>query len=538
MLVAVWVGFLPTGVAGADTPAATTILPGDAGLARDLAHGDPADEWIVAGRPGERSRMVASVHRAEPVTGPGHTWVIETPRATAFARDLQARGLLLYAEPNLAATPASYPQDLLWNDQWWLPMIVDVEKTTPPKVTPSSPTLALVEQSADPLHPDLAEARLEDPAPIGPTEDLHGTIVAAIAGSPAEDQGITGVWPGMKMRLFGQGDDCASATEAVYRAARNGMPVINMSYGFPSGRCFSHFQATEFAVHRGSLPVAAAGNTFLKGNGAIRPASDPHVVSVSAVDRSGKVAGFATRNDAVDLTAPGVDLLAPFIGVQDGRVLRIHLETSGTSFSTPMVSAAATWLRQARSDLSARQVSRLLTGSAGDLGQKGWDREYGAGLLNIDAALRAAAPPDDPMEPNDDIGWINGSKLRNKGRPIVAPRIYRPGFESRELVRATISRKDDPIDVYRMRIGRESTVIFRIDQLAGDVAVRTFPIGTDSVVKTRKAFAASDRRAPLPEGIRVVNRARKARDFYLAVSSGRKQTGVFARYRVTVQSNR
>jgi hypothetical protein len=532
------VGFASTPASAASvegTPEAPLVLPGDpaAGAA------GPVDQWIVAGKPGELARGVAAVHRAVPVEGPANTWLIESSLATAFAADLENHDLLLYAEPNLPVVDLSYPQDRLADLQWWLPMIVDTQKTSPPRVTPSSPKLALIERSADPLHPDLAEARLEDPAPIGPEADLHGTIVAAIAGSPAEGKGIRGVWPGMKMRLFQQGEDCASATGAVYRAARAGSPVINMSYGFPSDRCFMHYQATEFAVQRGALPIAAAGNTFIdEANIPMRPATDPHVVSVSAVDEKSVVAGFATRNRQVDLTAPGVGLTAPDIYLSEGLVVRDHAPANGTSFSTPMVSAAATWLRQARSDLSARQIARLLTNSANDLGAKGWDTDYGAGLLNINAALKAPAPPDDPREPNDDIGWINGSLLRNGGRPIVAPRLYRPGFETRELVRATLSARDDPIDTYRMRIGGENTVIFRVDQLAGDVAVQTFRLGTASVRNTARAFAASDRKAPLPEGIKIVNRSRKARDFYLAVKPGSRQAGDSARYRVTVQLRR
>lgn len=525
--------------AAADSTDRPLLLPGDPRAMAAPGATGPVTEWIVAGRPGREARTVAAVHRAVPVPGPTNTWLTPTSRATAFARDLEAKGLLLYAEPNLLVSPTAYPQDRLAPRQWWLPMIVDVDNTTPPKVTPSSPTLALIEKSADPLHPDLVQAKLEDPGPIGPEEDLHGTIVAAIAGSPGEDEGIRGVWPGMRMRLFEQGDDCASTTAAVYRAARARSPVINMSYGFPNNRCAMHYEATEFAVLKGSLPIAAAGNTYSdQDNVPMRPATDPHVLSVSAIDQTEEVAGFATRNARVDMTAPGVDLLVPRIVKSGEDVIRDHAPNSGTSFSTPMVAAAATWLRQARSDLSARQVSRLLTSSARDLGPKGWDTDYGAGLLQINAALKATPPPDDPREPNDDIGWVNGSLLRDRGKKIVASRIYRPGREARELVRATISTRDDPVDVYRMRIGRETNIVFRIDQLAGDVAVQAYRSGSDSVRNPRRAFASTDRKAPLPEGIRIVNRSRKPRDLYLAIRPGKKLSGTYARYRVTVQSIR
>lgn len=540
-LLAALLAWSPGSALAASESLPRTILPGSPEVRSLSVAPGPVEQWIVASVPGAESRTIAAVHGADPLSGPGQSWVIGTAQATAFAGDLDRRGLLLHAEPDVPVTSAGYPEDRLADFQWWLPMIVDVANTTPPKVTPSSPELALIELSADPLHPDLAEAKLEDPAPIGPEEDLHGTIVAAVAGSPGEGEGIRGVWPGMRMRLFSQGETCSSVTEAVYDAARAKSPVINMSYGFPSDSCFIHYQATELAVHRGSIPVAASGNTFLRENNlAMRPATDPHVISVSAVDAKGAIAEFATRNPQVDLTAPGVDLLVPNISASngDGNAVRDHDYSSGTSFSTPMVSAAAAWMRQARSNLSARQVSRLLTASATDLLPKGWDSNNGAGLLNINAALREPAPPDDPKEPNDDIGWIDGSLLRNGKQRIVAPLLYRPGFESRELVRATLSTRDDPVDVYRMRIGREATVVFRIDQLAGDVAVQTFEGGVQSVTTVNRAFAASDRKPPNPEGIKVTNRSRKALNFYLAIKPGRTQSGTYSRYRVTVQSIR
>ena len=56
-----------------------------------------------------------------------------------------------------------------------------------------------------------------------------------------------------------------------------------MSYGSPS-RCVPEWVQIYFAVAKGIIPVAAAGNEFESGNPLEFPASLPHVVTVAATD--------------------------------------------------------------------------------------------------------------------------------------------------------------------------------------------------------------------------------------------------------------
>ena len=107
----------------------------------------------------------------------------------------------------------------------------------------------------------------------------------------------------------------------------------------------------------------------------MRPANDPHVISVGAIDEGFLVAPFSTRNSMVDITAPGVDVLAPVVsaGSAGTGVTRGWEKVSGTSFSAPMVSATAAWLAQVRPELGSLQIARLLTSSATDLGEPGRD---------------------------------------------------------------------------------------------------------------------------------------------------------------------
>lgn len=533
-------GLAAAGVAvGSSAQLPPMILPGDASTSSRSTAANSAN-WIVAARPGSAAERIAALAGADAVSRAHGIYSIRRKGANRFADALRRAGILVYAEPDATMLPSGYPVDLSLGTQWWLDRIVNTTETTPPPVTANSPRLGLVEESLDPSHPDLAEANIDNAKSIGPLEDDHGTSIAAIAGSPVEasslptDPNIVGVWPGMNMTLFPSGNDCITATRAVLSAARARIPVINMSYGFARNECFSHYVATETAVRNGVLPVAAAGNTFGTGNVAMRPAFDPHVISVSAVDKNNLVASFATRNSRVDITAPGSGLVAPVIQVAGtGSNLipdRTWAEVSGTSFSSPMVAATATWLRQARPELDDRQINRALTDTATDLGTPGRDPAYGNGLLDIDSALAAPAPPADPGEPNNDIQWINGSLLKGASKYL-----WKPGGPRRGVAVATLSRYKDPADVYRIRLARKSRVLITAAQFQGDIKLRVFRPRAKTITKGRaQVIVRSDRRRPRTEGVRVRNNQRRAQIVYVAITPSARQSGEYMHYRLSV----
>ena len=67
-------------------------------------------------------------------------------------------------------------------------------------------------------------------------------------------------------------------------------------------------------------------------------------------------------------------------------------EASGTSFSAPHVAGVAALVVAANSALTGRQVRALLDATATDLGPAGYDRFFGFGLVNAEAAVDAATP--------------------------------------------------------------------------------------------------------------------------------------------------
>lgn len=527
----------------AAVPAAPLILPGEASVSREGApDADAAGisashlasrDWIIGTVPRRRAARIAVYHGASRVAA--GIFRIPRAKANALARRLDRAGLLSYAEPDVPTTPASYPPDLMIGEQWWLNRVVSPNDVTPPPVTDSSPLIGLVEPGVDPGHPDLVEARLYGATRVSTELDSHGTAIAAIMGSPGEGAGIRGVWPGARMRHFPAGTNCSTATQAVIKAVRHGASVLNMSYTVPASLCYSHYLATEFAVSRNVLPVAASGNSGATGNAAMRPAVDPHVISVSAVNDRDEVASFATRNNGVDLTAPGENVFAPVVrNLAEGiRSPYSWAGVSGTSFSAPMVTAAAAWIRQVRPDLSARQVGRILTSSATELGHPGRDPEYGEGLLSIEAALAARRPYDDPREPNDDIPLVKGKSPVRKAGYLWKPRGRRVA-----RVRATISRSKDPADVYRVRIPARKRILVTATQLDGDIRITALKPSTRSLRRTkRKVIVSSDRPFPKTEGIRVRNLRRKAKDIWIAVTPGSAGLAEHSAYRLVVRRN-
>ena len=299
-----------------------------------------------------------------------------------------------------------------------------------------------------------------------------------------------------------------------------------MSYGSAS-LCVSEYHAIQRAVKAGIVPVAAAGNEFDSGNPLEFPASLPHVLTVGAVDASLRSSAFSERNAALDLSAPGESIMAavpPSLdedGNKDG-----YMRLDGTSFSAPMVSAAVAWVRAARPDLSPDQVAEVVRLSAKDIGRKGYDSDTGFGLLDVGAALAKRPPPRDPLEPNDDMTFVDG---RTFGTPTPAV------FDGRHAVRLTalVDAFEDPADVYRVKIGPRSSIRIAARPTFGDPVLAGFAPGTRSL--RSKRLATSRHAGSKTERITLRNRSRRKRTFYVAVGVQSGGRSLDAGYVLTVR---
>lgn len=202
---------------------------------------------------------------------------------------------------------------------------------------------------------------------------LHGTAVAHLmAGTKADPAARTKIFVA---DIFAGPRESAGSSFALIKAldwlAAQGVPVINISLSGPRNPAVAG--AIARITKRGHVIVAAAGND---GPAAppVFPGAYDNVVGVTAVDAQNRVYRYANRGAHVDFAARGVAV--PAIDAK-GEVR----DATGTSFAAPVV--AARLARQiARPDPAAAQKAiRALESEARDLGARGRDPVYGAGLV-------------------------------------------------------------------------------------------------------------------------------------------------------------
>lgn len=242
-------------------------------------------------------------------------------------------------------------------------------------------------------------------------DEGHGTAVAFVAaGLGTTAAGPQGVATGAKVLPVkvlddqGGGDDMTIA-EGIVLAADSGAEVINLSLGGP-GESSVLRSALQYAVDEGAVVVISSGNSSTDEPmyPAAYAATIPGVLSVSATDDWGQLTDFSSWGDSVSIAAPGWDVVAPYY--LDGQ----YYYWSGTSFSAPMVSGAAARVRQQHPTWDPAQVAAHLRTTARDSGPRGVDPFYGAGVLDVAAALGLgpAVPHDlrpvDAGAPDDLVG--------------------------------------------------------------------------------------------------------------------------------------
>jgi hypothetical protein len=189
----------------------------------------------------------------------------------------------------------------------------------------------------------------------------------------------------------------------------DGATVINCSF---SSADFSYkdewitkaYEKFFRAIHKTKphvVFVASAGN---KGNakktkGALNGQNSypgglrlPNVITVGAINNDGSRANyssFATGDAEVTLSAPGTEMV---LGVDESGQ---PIKASGTSFSTPQVTAAVALLQSINPKLDAAQIKELLTSTAAP-GITTGDQSIpipegmGAGILKVDEAVLRA----------------------------------------------------------------------------------------------------------------------------------------------------
>ncbi|MEU1083806.1 type VII secretion-associated serine protease mycosin [Streptomyces sp. NPDC005908] len=272
-------------------------------------------------------------------------------------------------------------------------------------------TVAVLDTGVEADHPDLDGNVLagKDLVGFGAREGdeawaRHGTAMAGIIAGhghgPGNGDGVLGVAPEAKIlpvRVILEDKDPARAkarstrgnalAEGIRWAADHGADVINLSLGDDSASAHpepGEDEAIQYALRKGVVVVASAGNGGEKGDRISYPAAYPGVIAATAVDRYGTRAPFSTRRWYATVSAPGVDVI---IADPDHK----YYEGWGTSAAAAFVSGAVALVRSAHPDLTPAQIKRLLEDTARNAPAAGRDDSRGFGFVDPAAAIEAAA---------------------------------------------------------------------------------------------------------------------------------------------------
>jgi len=482
------------------------------------ASADAQRTWILGIRPSAQAQRIAAHYGAQRIIDVAVS--IPAGRAREAAAALKRAGELSYAEPDVKLRRASsydgHPE------QWARAAIVPPDLPAP--APPGDLRVGVIDDEVDVTLGDLAAHTTQMLG--GPVRDAHGTQVTSVVSAAVGNGGVMGVFPSVPILSYGTDLSCADVARGVSMLDDFGAQVINIGLGSPYP-CVTQNIAIQQAIGHDIIVVAAAGNEFELGNQPQFPAAFPHVLSVAAVLPDWTSAWFSNANAAVDISAPGVGVpvATPLAfdvedGVQDGMSL-----ADGTSFAAPMVTGAAAWVRAVRGDLSGMQVADVLRSGSYDVGPRGWDSDFGWGVVNIPGALGAPVPPVDPFEPNDDMPYVNGTYFQGADPPV-----YRGS--SRRLV-ASVDFAEDPYDVYRFRMPGHSALRATLRPRYGDPDLYAFHGGARSL-RNRRAIVDRSERAHGADRVFLRNTGRRSALGYLVVSAPTTGATIDSRYSLSI----
>jgi thermitase len=288
------------------------------------------------------------------------------------------------------------PNDPLYAPYQWYGPVLNLPTAWDYGLGSSEVIVAILDTGVMTATPDLAGRLLPplsatgDP-PLDGTSKHHGTWVASAAGMGVDNAtggagvGNFSLLPITVTNVAGQ-NVSADIAQGIRMAADAGAKVINISHGTLKYGLLD--TAAAYARSLGALTFVSAGNWNLRN-----PMTGyENLIFVSGTDSGderweGETYG-STWGPYVDLSAPAVDILVA--DPADPNLPSGYGIHCGTSYSAALTSGAAALAWSIYPDLTAEQVLDLLTSTAVDLGDTGWDEVFGHGRIDIGAVAEGA----------------------------------------------------------------------------------------------------------------------------------------------------
>lgn len=225
---------------------------------------------------------------------------------------------------------------------------------------------------------------------------IHGTSVAGVAAAKSDNTvGVAGVAFNTKftpIKIANSSGQWVGGESGIFYATEKGLKILNCSWGSTFYNPVLNDVVQYAAINKSCLLVASAGNGTPTAQAKYYPAALENVLCVSGTDSFDVKLGTTTSGSSfykeVDITAPAFSIFTTY-GNGFSNV------GNGTSYSAPMVSAAASLLYTGLPGLTTLQIDAILkqksfnnTTLAANLPYSG---KIGKGRLDIDAALNAVS---------------------------------------------------------------------------------------------------------------------------------------------------
>jgi serine protease AprX len=426
----------------ADAAKVTALVPKDL-LAQAQANPSQLFDVIVQGSRGVLSNKVADELNVAQKNNPGvargvyrrFTTVLSGIAATVTGKQLQwlsKSPFVSVITPDTKTTSSGLTNTQIWPqvaqlDAYWAR--ADAGGTP-------APSIAFLDSGIDASNPAFSGRVLDQENfysgtnANSPGDGLgHGTFSAGIAAGAVDghaggtpDAGIVEL-DVLDDQGSGSTSDMIAALEWVQQhKAQYNIGVVNISVVGSQNSSFMYDpldKAVEELWLNGVVVVASAGNygTDSGPSGVpFAPANDPFVITVGATDTNGTVdtsddfaapwSAWGSTNDGFakpELSAPGRYMIAPvpsgstLTSLMPDRVTEPgYMWMSGTSFSAPVVSAAAAYVRAEHPAWTPDQVKGALMVSAAD--SAGYNGTGAMGVGEVQAS--AAVATDGTANPN------------------------------------------------------------------------------------------------------------------------------------------
>jgi serine protease AprX len=272
----------------------------------------------------------------------------------------------------------------------------------------------------------------------------HGTFIAGIIGGSGASSGgaYTGIAPNVNfvsVKIAGANGaaDVSNVLAAIQWVVsykdRYGIKVLNLSLGTDSAQTY-RTDPFDYAVERawqaGIAVVVSAGNLGPDPQTISKPADDPFVITVGAVDDKGtqglgddELPNFSSRGPTAadgltkpDVVAPGAhiaSLRAPGSAVDTNFPTYIdanYRRGSGTSMSAGVVSGSVALLLQAHPTWTPDRIKYALMSTAHNVASVN-PNDVGSGEIDVLGALNAPAGlANQGVTPGDGLGSLDASR--------------------------------------------------------------------------------------------------------------------------------